>query len=90
MGRGSGVPVGERQRVDSGGRSEETVNPVAPPRHCWVGDGRAARWPGVLLEWRSTPLGWEGRVAYGVASGDSVRLVEQWVTAKHLTPNSSS
>ncbi|WP_435741581.1 hypothetical protein [Nocardioides sp. SYSU DS0663] len=60
-----------------------------PSRHCWVADGSGggARRPGLLVEWRQTPSGWEGRVVYGALLRPGVwGLVEEWLPAARLTP----
>ncbi|WP_188780099.1 hypothetical protein [Marmoricola endophyticus] len=64
--------------------------PDCPARHCWVSDpadgSRRVRRPGLLLEWRRTPSGWEGRVAYAAQLREGRwALVEEWVPAASLT-----
>jgi len=61
-----------------------------PARHCWVSgavDDAGVKRPGLLVEWRSSGTGWEGRVVYvaQLRSG-SWTLVEEWVPATLLTP----
>lgn len=61
-----------------------------PGRHCWVSgavDDAGVKRPGLLVEWRSGPAGWEGRVVYvaQVRSGAWL-LVEEWLAAELLTP----
>lgn len=67
-GRGAGIPLKDRVRVDQ--PSEPAQEPVSaagaehPGRHCWVSvpvDGSSPR-PGLLLEWRRAGHLWEGRV----------------------------
>lgn len=56
-------------------------------RHCWVQDapGHPGRFPGLLVEWRSSPDGWWGRVMYAIDdAGDAARLVERWLPAECL------
>ena len=36
--------------------------PVERLRHCWVTADEHGRVPALLLEWRETPDGWQGRV----------------------------
>jgi hypothetical protein len=92
-GRGAGIPLKDRVRVDEG-----VPDPARPPasaasaehpgRHCWVSvpvDASQPR-PGLLLEWRRAGQLWEGRVVY-VAQ---LRLgrwatVEEWIPAELLT-----
>lgn len=78
--RGSGVPLGERRRLSV----------ECPVRHCWVADavdGQGEKRPGLLVEWRRTTGGWEGRVVYAAClrPGDWA-LVEEWLPAHALTP----
>ncbi len=55
-------------------------------RHCWV-DHTHGRVPGLLLEWRRTASGWQGRVVHPVRDpgGPGWILVEEWLPAKTLT-----
>jgi hypothetical protein len=46
--------------------------------------GAAGRWPGPLLEWRRSPDGWEGRVAYVPHLQNGHALVELWLPAQLL------
>ena len=65
---------------------------AAPPRgpdalrHCWV-DHQHGRVPGLLIEWRRTAAGWQGRVVHPVRdpSDGSWILVEEWLPAAALT-----
>lgn len=58
-----------------------------PPRvrHCWVTDEHG-RLPGLLLGWRRTHSGWQGRVVHLVDQAGSWVVVEDWVAAVHLEP----
>jgi hypothetical protein len=66
---------------------------TAPPprgpdalRHCWV-RGEHGRVPALLVEWRRTAGGWQGRVVHPVrdpADAASWILVEEWVPAAAL------
>jgi hypothetical protein len=49
-------------------------------RHCWVTDEHG-RLPGLLLEWRQTVAGWQGRVVRPVLQGGSWIVVEEWLPA---------
>jgi len=79
-----------------GGRSlseRAAASGVAPPtsaegRHCWVHDPPEApgSWPGLLVEWRPHPDGWQGRVAYTVRGQHGPTLVEAWLPASRLEP----
>ena len=66
--------------------------PPAPPRgpeplrHCWV-RGDQGRLPALLLEWRRTASGWQGRVVHPVpdsGEGGGWILVEEWLPAAAL------
>ncbi len=62
-----------------------------PARHCWVAgaaDDLGVKRPGLLVEWREAPDGWEGRVVYvaRLRSGGVWALVEEWLAASLLTP----
>ena len=67
--------------------------PPAGPRgpgalkHCWV-DHEHGRVPGLLVEWRRTPSGWQGRVVHPVRdpAGPGWILVEEWLPAVALVP----
>jgi hypothetical protein len=54
-------------------------------RHCWV-DHEHGRVPGLLLEWRRTAAGWQGRVVHPVRDpgGPGWVLVEEWLPAGAL------
>ena len=82
-GRG-GIPMSRRVRV-----AEQPPYDDCPGRHCWVADAvddQGVKRPGLLVEWRRTSAGWEGRVVY-VAQVRPARwaLVEEWVAATLLT-----
>jgi hypothetical protein len=40
--------------------------------------------PGLLVEWRQQPGGWQGRVAYAVPGQHGPVLVEAWLPAHSL------
>lgn len=89
--RGSRIPLADRVRdgrpaVAAPARSAD----ACPARHCWVADavdGQGEKRPGLLVEWRRTTGGWEGRVVYAAClrPGDWA-LVEEWLPAHALTP----
>ena len=66
---------------------------AAPPprgpdalRHCWV-DDQHGRVPALLIEWRRTAAGWQGRVVHPVrdpADPAGWILVEEWLPAAAL------
>ena len=81
--QGSGIPLSERVRTD------RDPDPC-PARHCWVADAAdryGVKRPGLLVEWRQGPSGWEGRVVYVVQlRPGSWQTVEEWLPASLLTP----
>lgn len=86
--QGSGVPLADR--VHPGMPPARAEQDECPARHCWVAgaaDGHGAKRPGLLVEWRQAPTGWEGRVVYAAhLRPESWSLVEEWVPAALLTP----
>ena len=58
MGR-RGDRVSLHERIHGTPTPEQFAAPVV--KHCWVTD-RHVRLPGLLLEWRRTASGWQGRV----------------------------
>lgn len=66
--------------------------PCSPPgtlKHCWVNDEHG-RLPALLLEWRRTAGGYQGRVARAVLeSGGDWIVVEEWLPAQLLEPTAS-
>jgi hypothetical protein len=54
-------------------------------KHCWV-DHEHGRLPGLLIEWRRTAAGWQGRVVHPVRdpAGAGWILVEEWLPAAAL------
>ena len=85
--QGSGIPLSERVRV---GAARGPALPACPARHCWVGDaadGHGVKRPGLLVEWRQSGAGWEGRVVYAAnLRPGEWSLVEEWLPAQLLTP----
>ena len=75
------------------GTSKAASAPTTPPdppergpdalRHCWV-RGEHGRVPALLIEWRRTAAGWQGRVVHPVrdpVDGLGWILVEEWLPA---------
>ncbi len=61
-------------------------DPVARVKHCWVVDEHG-RLPALLLEWRRTVAGFQGRVVRPVdAPGVGWVVVEEWLPAAMLEP----
>lgn len=75
--------------ADRVGRGKEPAATASPPptlKHCWVSD-RHGRLPGLLLEWRCTESGYQGRVVRPVHEGDTGWiLVDEWLPAELLEP----
>jgi hypothetical protein len=90
-GRGAGIPLKDRVRVDPGSAAATPAIAAAlehPGRHCWVSvpiDASQPR-PGLLLEWRRAGHLWEGRVVY-VAQLRPGRwaTVEEWIPSELLS-----
>jgi hypothetical protein len=53
-------------------------------RHCWVTDENG-RLPALLLEWRQTVAGWQGRVVRPVLEQGCWVVVEEWLPAGMLS-----
>jgi len=68
-------------------RAPEPVPPPVPStlKHCWVTD-RQGRLPALLLEWRRTVDGYQGRVVRPVFEDGSWLVVEEWLPAGLLDP----
>ncbi len=88
--RGNRIPLGQRVRAGTT-QAYDSASPGCPVRHCWVSDAvdhLGEKRPGLLVEWRRTPAGWEGRVAYAAALRPGEwALVEEWLPADLLTPD---
>jgi hypothetical protein len=96
--RGMGIPLADRVRAAKAGPagpSSTPGEPVSPARHCWVAgasDGDGVKRPGLLVEWRQGPVGWEGRVVYSARlrsdefGAPSWGVVEEWLPAELLIP----
>ena len=88
---GTGLPMVERvARSRELGRSRAAPQ-ACPARHCWVAepvDRSATKRPGLLVEWRQTAQGWQGRVVYPAElRPGSWALVEEWVDSTRLAPD---
>jgi hypothetical protein len=83
MGGHRGIPMSRRVRLSSGPFED------CPARHCWVAgavDDAGVKRPGLLVEWRTTETGWQGRVVYVAQLRAGVwALVEEWLPASLLT-----
>ena len=85
------VAGGMNKRGSWGSMADRVMHPndtrSAPPiKHCWVTD-RHGRLPALLLEWRRTEAGFQGRVIHPVAGADGGWVVvEEWLPAAVLDP----
>ncbi len=91
--RGMGIPL--EQRTRAGSTAPAVAEPgweadACPARHCWVAgalDAEGVKRPGLLVEWRQTSDGWQGRVLYCARlRRDAWVVVEEWLPAELLTP----
>lgn len=89
--RGGGDKVSLHERIHG------TTSPAQPKsvparagspqmRQCWVTEEHG-RLPALLLEWRRTVSGWQGRVVRPVLEEDSWVVVEEWLPARTLSPH---
>jgi hypothetical protein len=66
---------------------DEALGPSAvgplPIRPCWVTDEHG-RLPALLLEWRQTASGWQGRVVRPALEDGHWFVVEEWLPARML------
>jgi hypothetical protein len=69
------------------GQDPAASPPTAPStlKHCWVND-RHGRLPALLLEWRRTESGYQGRVVRPVEEEGCWLVVEEWLPASFLDP----
>ena len=91
-GHGYGT-MAERIAATKAAAAPPASTPPAPPargpdalRHCWV-RGDHGRVPALLIEWRRTAAGWQGRVVHPVrdpVDGVGWILVEEWLPAAAL------
>jgi hypothetical protein len=83
-----GIPL--EQRTRAGSTDESALDTGCPARHCWVAgalDAEGVKRPGLLVEWRQSARGWEGRVLYCARlRRDAWVIVEEWLPADLLTP----
>ena len=76
--RGSWGSMSERVAA----RAESTAPSI---KHCYVTDVQG-RLPALLLEWRQTEGGWQGRVVRPVLEDVGWAVVEEWLPAGLLDP----
>ena len=76
-----GDAVSLHERIHGVPPPAESAPPVV--KHCWVTD-RHGRLPGLLLEWRRTASGWQGRVVRPALEAGAWIVVEEWLPAALL------
>ena len=79
--------------ADRVARSATSATDAPPPppdslKHCWVNDEHG-RPPALLLEWRRTAGGYQGRVVRPVLDAGGWIVVEEWLPAHLLEPRVS-
>ena len=80
------IPLYQRIRETPTPQHVPAPAPVEPVvRHCWVVTEHG-RQPGLLLEWRQTAAGWQGRVVRPVLQAAGWALAEDWISAEMLRP----
>ena len=75
--------VSLHERIHGAPAPREPTAPVV--KHCWVTD-RHGRLPGLLLEWRRTASGWQGRVVRPTLEAGEWIVVEEWLPVELLGP----
>ena len=88
------MPLRARVRVDRRPAPDRSEDDGCPARHCWVSeavDEAGEKRPGLLLEWRQSPSGWEGLVVYAARlrvtpARSRWGLVQEWLPGDLLTP----
>ena len=77
--------VARSQGAEAASPRPEPGSPVPPVKHCWVSDEHG-RLPGLLLAWRRTESGFQGRVVRPVPDADGWVVVDEWLPADRLSP----
>lgn len=77
--------VARSQSAEAAPSRAESSSPVPPVKHCWVSDEHG-RLPGLLLAWRRTESGFQGRVVRPVPDADGWVVVDEWLAAERLSP----
>ena len=85
--RGGGYGSMAERVARSQGGDPAPEHPGEPPpiKPCWVSD-QHGRLPALLLEWRRTESGYQGRVVRPVPDEDGWIVVEEWLPAELLAP----
>lgn len=88
--RGERISLHERIHGTPPSVQHESTSARAGPRsigHCWVTDevtDEHGRLPGLLLEWRRTASGWQGRVVRPALDAGEWILVDEWLPSELL------
>ena len=84
--RGSWGSMADRIGQTQGSSTTASSSPSPPTlKHCWVTD-QHGHLPGLLLEWRRTESGYQGRVVRPVIDEDlGWIVVEEWLPAELLS-----
>ncbi len=77
--KGDGVSLHERIH----GTPPPRQSDPAKVKHCWVTD-RHGRLPGLLLEWRRTASGLQGRIVRPTLEAGIWIIVDEWLPAELL------
>lgn len=83
-----GADDGPRAADHGGRRRRLRTAPTVPAtlEHCWVSDVHG-RLPALLLEWRRTGTGFQGRVVRPVYDeAEGWLIVEEWLDSSLLSP----
>jgi hypothetical protein len=87
--RGAWGSMSQRVSQDAAAQDAE-ARPTQPQpsgiKHCWV-DDEHGRMPGLLLQWRRTESGFQGRVVRPVLDPEwGWVVVDEWLPASSLGP----
>jgi hypothetical protein len=77
--------VARSQGAEATAPGPESRSSDPPLKHCWVSDEHG-RLPALLLGWRRTESGFQGRVLRPVPDEDGWIVVEEWLPADRLGP----
>jgi hypothetical protein len=78
-----GAPPPEQTVAQVTVEAPRTRGQAPARRHCWATDEHG-RLLGLLLEWRRTVSGWQGRVVRPVLEDGCWVVVEEWLPAELL------
>lgn len=85
--RGQWGSMAERIAQTGGAPAPDAATASPPVKHCWVvGTDGAPAAPALLLQWRRTLAGYQGRVVYPLHLDEGWIVVEEWLPAERLRP----